>query len=155
MTKGSTKLFNLYWQLGRRIASENLTEGRAEYGKRILATRSQELVTEFGDGFNLRNLYRSVQFTESFPDERIVATLSTQLSWSHFIEILPIKAPLAREFYAEMCRVERWSVRTLRQKIGGMLYERTALSKNTEAVIKAELENLRDGQRTSGTERQR
>lgn len=138
----------LYWRLGRRIITENLTEGRAEYGKKILATLSQELVAEFGNGFNLRNLYRSVQFYESFPDEQIVATLSTQLGWSHFIEILPIKAPLAREFYAEMCRVERWSVRTLRQKVGGMLYERTALSKNTEAVIKAELENLRDGQMT-------
>jgi predicted nuclease of restriction endonuclease-like (RecB) superfamily len=77
-----------------------------------------------------------------------VATLSTQLGWSHFIEILPIKAPLAREFYAEMCRVERWPVRTLRQKISGMLYERTALSKNTEAVIKTELDILRDGQMT-------
>ena len=92
----------LYWRLGRRILNENLTEGRAEYGKRILATLSQELVAEFGNGFNLRNLYRSVQFYESFPDEQIVATLSTQLGWSHFIEILPIKTPLAREFYAEM-----------------------------------------------------
>ena len=138
----------LYWRLGRRILTENLTEGRAEYGKRILATLSQQLVAEFGNGFNLRSPYRVVQFHESFPDEQIVATLSTQLGWSHFIEILPLKAPLAREFYAEMCRVERWPVRTLRQKIGGMLYERTALSKNTEAVIKAELENLRDGQMT-------
>lgn len=77
-----------------------------------------------------------------------MATLSTQLGWSHFIEILPIKTQLAREFYAEMCRVERWPVRTLRLKISGMLYERTALSKNSEAVIKAELENLRDGQIT-------
>ncbi|NVN91197.1 MAG: DUF1016 domain-containing protein [Desulfuromonadales bacterium] len=138
----------LYWRLGKRILTENLTEGRAEYGKRILATLSQELVAEFGNGFNLRNLYRSVQFYEAFPDEQIVATLSTQLGWSHFVEILPIKAPLAREFYAEMCRVERWPVRILRQKIGGMLYERTALSKSTEAVIKTELENLRDGQMT-------
>lgn len=138
----------LYWRLGKRILTENLIEGRAEYGKRILATLSQELVAEFGNGFNLRNLYRSVQFYESFSDEQIVATLSTQLSWSHFIEILPIKTPLAREFYAEMCRVERWPVRILRQKIAGMLYERTALSKNTEAMIKAELENLRDGQMT-------
>lgn len=138
----------LYWRLGRRIAHENLTEGRAEYGKQILATVSQELMTEFGRGFTYTAIIRMVQFFQAFPDEQIVATLSTQLSWSHFIEILPIKAPLAREFYAEMCRVERWPVRTLRQKIGGMLYERTALSKNTEAVIKAELETLRDGQMT-------
>lgn len=138
----------LYWRLGKRLLTENFTEGRAEYGKQILATVSQELMSEFGHGFNLRNLYRAIQFFESFPDEQIVSTLSTQLSWSHFVEILPVKHPLAREFYAEICRVERWSVRTLRQKIGGMLYERTALSKNTEEVIKAELTTLRDGQMT-------
>ncbi|MDO8447136.1 MAG: PDDEXK nuclease domain-containing protein [Deltaproteobacteria bacterium] len=138
----------LYWRLGKRIATENLTEGRAEYGKRILATLSQELVAEFGEGFSLRNLYRAAQFCQAFPDEQIVSTLSAQLGWSHFVEILPIKAPLARDFYAEMCRVERWPVRILRQKIAGMLYERTALSKNTESVIKNELKKLRNGQMT-------
>jgi hypothetical protein len=61
----------------------------------------------------------------SFPDEAIVVTLSQQLSWSHFHALLPIKDPLARDFYAEMCRIERWDVRTLRQKIGGMLFQRT------------------------------
>ena len=91
---------------------------------------------------------RMVQFAEVFPDEAIVVSLLQQLGWAHFLALLPIKEPLAREFYAEMCRVERWSVRTLRLKIAGMLYERTALSKNTDAVIKAELENLRDGQMT-------
>ncbi len=116
----------LYWQLGRRIAHENLTEGRAEYGKQILATVSQELMAEFGRGFTYTAIIRMVQFFQLFPDEQIVATLSAQLGWSHFIEILPVKDSLAREFYAEMCRVERWPVRTLRQKIGGMLYERTA-----------------------------
>jgi predicted nuclease of restriction endonuclease-like (RecB) superfamily len=147
-TVTNTEQALLYWRLGRRIANENLTDGRAEYGKQILATLSQELMVEFGRGFTYSAIIRMVQFYESFPDERIVSTLSTQLSWSHFIEIFPIKTSLAREFYAEMCRVERWSVRTLRQKIGGMLYERTSLSKSTEAVIKAELENLRDGQMT-------
>ena len=91
---------------------------------------------------------RMVQFAELFPDEDIVVSLVQHLGWSHFLALLPIKDPLAREYYAEMCRVERWPVRTLRQKIGGMLYERTALSRNTETVIKAELENLRDGRMT-------
>jgi predicted nuclease of restriction endonuclease-like (RecB) superfamily len=75
-----------------------------------------------------------------------VSTLSTQLSWSHFIELLPLKDPLARDFYAEMCRIERWDVRTLRQKIGGLLFERTALSKKPQDVIAAEIGRLRDGQ---------
>jgi len=138
----------LYWRLGRRILTENLTEGRAEYGKRILATLSQELVAEFGEGFSYSSLTRMVRFAELFADEEIVVSLLQHLGWTHFLALLPIKDHLAREFYAEMCRVERWPVRTLRQKISGVLYERTALSKNTEAVIKAELENLRDGQMT-------
>ncbi len=70
-----------------------------------------------------------IQFAEVFPDEQIVATLSRQLGWSHFVAIIPLDEDLKRDFYAEMCRVERSSVRTLRQKISGMLFERTALSK--------------------------
>src|SRR3974390_100028 len=62
-----------------------------------------------------------------FPSREIVGTLSRQLGWSHFLLLLPIKDDLKRDFYAEMCRVERWSVRMLRQKIGGLLFERTAL----------------------------
>jgi hypothetical protein len=104
------------------------------------------MTDEFGQAFTLRALYRAIQFCQCFPDQEIVSTLSTQLSWSHFIELLPIKDLLARDFYAEMCRVERWDVRTLRQKIGGMLFERTALSRKPEVVISAEIARLRDGQ---------
>lgn len=138
----------LYWHLGRRLLVESLQDERAPYGKRILATVSRELTVEFGQAFTLRSLYRAIQFCQSFTDQEIVSTLSTQLSWSHFIELLPIKDPLARDFYAEMCRIERWDVRTLRQKIGGMLFERTALSKKPESVISAEIAKLRDGHMT-------
>ena len=141
----------LYWHVGRRLLKENLQDARAAYGKQILATVSQELRAEFGDGFTLRSLYRSIQFFELFPDQAIVSTLSAQLSWSHFIELLPLKDALARDFYAEMCRIERWDVRTLRQKIGGMLFQHTALSKNTKAVISSEIANLRDGRMTPDT----
>lgn len=138
----------LYWRMGRRLSTEVLGGDRAAYGEQIVATVSRQLESEFGKGFGEKNVRRMIQFAELFPDEQIVVSLLQQLGWSHFIEILPIKTPLAREFYAEMCRLERWTVRTLRQKISGMLYERTALSKNTEAVIKAELDNLREGQIT-------
>ena len=138
----------LYWHVGRRLLNENLQGGRAAYGKQILVTVSRELTTEFGQAFTLRALYRAIQFYQCFADEEIVSTLSTQLNWSHFIELLPIKDPLARDFYAEMCRIERWDVRTLRQKIGGMLFQRTALSKKPESVISAEIAKLRDGQMT-------
>jgi hypothetical protein len=84
-----------------------------------------------------------VQFTEVFPDSEIVATLSRQLGWSHFKELLPLKDPLQRDFYAEMCRIERWSVRKLREKIGGMLFERTALSKKPVELAEQELQKLR------------
>jgi len=111
----------LYWHVGKRIRSEVLRDGRAEYGEQILATLSQELVRDYGRGFNISALTRMVKFTEAFPDENIVATLSRQLSWSHFIEILPLKQPLEREYYAELCRVERWSMRTLRERIASQL----------------------------------
>ena len=135
----------LYWRLGRRLVKDNLQDRRAPYGKRIVVTVSRQLGAEFGDGFKIDQLYRSIQFFELFPDEAIVATLSQQLSWSHVLALLPIKDPLARDFYAEMCRIERWDVRTLRKKIGGMLFQRTALSKNTKEVISAEIGQLRDG----------
>lgn len=88
------------------------------------------------------SLTRMVRFAESFPEEPIVATLSQQLSWSHFKEILPLKQPFQCEFYAEMCRVERWSVRTLRKKIDSMFYERTAISKKPEELARQELAEL-------------
>jgi len=111
--------------LGRRLLTENLQDGRAAYGKRIPATVSQELTEEFGGGFGYATVNRAIQFAQIFPEPAIVSTLSTQLSWSHFIELLPIKDPLARDFYAEMCRIECWDVRTLWLKIGGMLFQRT------------------------------
>ena len=141
----------LCWQIGRRLLRDNLQAGRAAYGKQILATVSQELTTEFGAGFNYTALTRMARFAEWMTDEQILATLSQALSWSHFVELLPIKDPLARDFYAEMCRIERWDVRTLRQKIGGLLYQRTALSKRPKAVISAEIGKLRDGQMSPDT----
>lgn len=93
--------------------------------------------------YNVRVLHRMVQFAEVFHDEQIVVTLLRQLSWSHFLSLIPLKDPLQRDFYAEMCRMEQWSVRTLRSKIGSMLFERTALSRKPEKLIEHELEQLR------------
>jgi predicted nuclease of restriction endonuclease-like (RecB) superfamily len=139
----------LYWRIGKRVNEEILRGDRADYGRQILATLSQELTQDYGSGFSYSALTRMVKFAECFADPEIVATLSRQLSWSHVRELLPLDRPLQREFYAEMCRVERWSVRTLRRKIDSMLYERTALSRKPEAVAKAELEKLRDEDRMS------
>lgn len=139
----NTHLTALNWQIGRRIHTEILQEKRADYGKEIVATLSRELTKKYDTGFKETNLWRMVQFAELFPDEQIVATLSRELSWSHFVDLFPIKDPLKRDFYAEMCRIEKWNVRTLRKKIDSMLYERTAISKKPELLVKAELEMLR------------
>ena len=138
----------LYWQVGQRIRTDLLVEkDRATYGKQILATLSQELTQRYGKGFTESALNRMVKFTEVFPESQIVATLSQQLSWSHFVLLLPLDKPMQRDYYAEMCRIERWSVRTLSARIDSMLYERTALSRKPDALIRSELETLRDTDR--------
>ena len=137
-------LTTLYWSIGNRIRHEILGEKRAGYGARIVASLGRQLEAEFGRGFGEKNLRRMIQFAEAFPDEKIVAALRRQLGWTHFKAIIPFKDPLKRDFYAEMCRIERWSTRTLVSKIDSMLYERTAISKKPEEVARAELAALRD-----------
>ena len=90
-----------------------------------------------------------MRFAETFPEEEIVSALRRQLSWTHFRTVIYIDNPLKRDFYAEMCRVERWSTRTLHKKIDSMLYKRTAISKKPEELIKQELARLRDANRMS------
>lgn len=131
-------------EVGHRIHTEILDSSRATYGDEIVPTLSAQLAPEFGKGFSMRNLFRMVQFVEAFPDQRIVSTLSAQLGWSHFVEIISIDDPLQREFYAEMCRAELWSVRTLRAKIQGLMFERTALSRKPAKLIRKELLALHD-----------
>lgn len=134
----------LYWQVGHRVRTEVLEGRRAEYGAQMISAVGRDLEAHYGRGFGEKSLRRMVQFATLFPDPAIVATLSRQLGWSHFAELIPIKDPLAREFYAEMCRVERWSVRELRERIDSMLFERTALSKHPEALVRKELARLRE-----------
>ena len=86
-------------------------------------TVSRALTAEYGRGFSDAEITRMIRNSQLFPDGAIVVTLSQQLSGSHFHALLPIKDPLARDFYAEMWRIEHWDVRTLRQKIGGMLFQ--------------------------------
>lgn len=133
----------LYWEIGNRIRRDTLNEKRAEYGKQIVAALARQLEAEFGKGFGPRNLFRMIRFAEVFPDRQIVTALLTQLGWTHFLSLLPIADDVKRSFYAEMCRVEKWNTRTLTQKIDSMLYERTALSKKPDALIRQELKALR------------
>src|SRR5262249_10290943 len=143
----NSELTMLYWRIGDRLRKEVLRERRAEYGRQVVDSIAIRLTTEFGNGFGRRNLFRMLQFAEQFPDEAIVSALSAQLSWSHVIELLVVKDELARKFYAEMCRLEHWSMRTLRDRINGMLYERTALSRKPEELIRQELAALTEADR--------
>ncbi len=140
----NSALVLLYWQIGYRIRKEILKDGRAPYGDEILSTLSNKLAGEFGNGFSQPNLSRMMRFAEAFSNREVVTTLARQLSWSHFVEIIPLKDDLQRDFYAELCRVERWSVRTLHSRIQSMLFERTALSRKPAELARQELTTLRD-----------
>ncbi len=144
-------LVRLYWQVGHRIRVDVLEGRRAEYGAKIVVEVGKQLATRYGRGFGLTSIYRMVTFSSVFDDPSIVAALLQQLSWTHFTMLIPIKDALKREFYAEMCRVERWSTRDLRERIDSMLYERTALSKKPEALIRKELSVLREKDELSPT----
>jgi len=140
----NSELVMLYWQIGERIFEDLPAENRAEYGAKIVELVSESLTAEYGKGFRRSNVFHMIRFAEVFDDAKIVQTLSGLLSWSHFVEIIYFKDPLQRQFYAEMARVERWSVRTLRRKMQGMLYERTAISRRPEELARQELEALQE-----------
>jgi predicted nuclease of restriction endonuclease-like (RecB) superfamily len=137
----------LYWNVGKRIKEEILGNERAEYGKEIVSALGRQLTTVYGTGFSEKSLWHMIHFAQVYPDEKIISALRRELSWTHFKEIIYIDDPLKRDFYAEMCRIERWNTRTLHAKIQNMLYERTALSKKSEKLIKQELAALREEDR--------
>jgi hypothetical protein len=125
----ATSITAMYWNIGKRINNEVLANKRAEYGKQIVATLSRQLIIEYGNQYEVKNLRRMMQFAQVFNDAEIVATLWRQLSWSHFKILIPVKDDVARDFYAQMCCVEDWNVKILKSKINSMLFERTAISK--------------------------
>lgn len=140
----NSELTLMYWHIGERINRELLDNKRAAYGKQIVAQVARQLQAEYGSGFETRTIRRMMQFASLFPDLEIVTPVVTQLSWTHFLTIMSVKDPLAREFYLTMAASERWSKRTLEAKIDGMLYERTAIATKPEELIKQELAELRD-----------
>ncbi|MGV2796803.1 PDDEXK nuclease domain-containing protein, partial [Pseudomonas aeruginosa] len=135
--------------IGQRIRTHVLDGRRGAYGKEVLPTLAAQLVKEYGGSFAEQNLRRMVQFAATFPDEQILVSLIRELSWTHFIALIPLKDPLQRDYYAQMASAERWSVRTLRERIDSMLYERTALSQKPGETIAHELATMRDAQRMS------
>ena len=137
----------LYWNIGKKINEDILKDKRAEYGKEIVATLSQQLQNEYGKGYSYSALTRMMKFAKYF-DIKNIATVSQQLSWSHFKELIVLEDGLKIEFYTQMAIIDNWSVRVLRDRIDSMLFERTALSKKPEETIKYEMEKLKDGELT-------
>ena len=141
----NTGMTLMYWHIGERINREVLGGERAAYGKQIVATISQQLTAEYGGSqFSVKNLNRMRLFAERFPDLSIWTSLMSKLSWTHFLQVIAIEDRLKREFYLTMAADQRWSVRTLKSKIDGMLYERTAIAKKPDEVILHDLEQLRN-----------
>ena len=139
------ELTMMYWHIGERINREVLDNQRAEYGKQIVAQVARQLQEEYGSkGFDEKSIRRMMQFANLFADEQIVAQAARKLSWSHFIEILPLKDDLQREFYITMAASGKWGRDRLRKEIDGMLFERTAISGKPDEFIKKELSTLRD-----------
>lgn len=134
----------LYWRIGKRIKEEILQDKRAEYGKQVVANLSKELTLLYGKGWSVKQLHHCLRSAEVFIDEKIVYTLCRQLSWSHLRRLIYIDDDLKRTFYIEMCVNERWSFRTLNDRIDSMLYERTAISRKPEQTIKADLSLLKE-----------
>lgn len=142
-------MISLYWSIGEVLTNQILQNQKSEYGRKLIDQVSERLVHEFGKGFDRTTVFRMIKFYQEFSEFVKVATLSQQLTWSHFVELLPIEDELKRDFYAVMCKNENWSVRTLRERKKSMLYERTAISKRPEETIKNEIEELQDNRKMS------
>ena len=106
-----------YWQVGALIDSEVLGNERADYGAKIVASLARELTARFGRGFEEKNLRRMIKFAQQYPDVEIVASLARQLSWTHFVTLMPLKSQEARAFYADQVATGRLTVRELKSAI--------------------------------------
>lgn len=104
----------LYWTIGKYLVCNVLEGCKAEYGQKVVEELAKKLMLNYGKGFEKTSLFRMIKFYREFPDNQLVATLSQQLTWSHFVVLLPIEDETKRNFHAVMCSNENWSVRTLR-----------------------------------------
>jgi predicted nuclease of restriction endonuclease-like (RecB) superfamily len=121
----------MFWEVGRYINSTVLDFKRAEYGKRIFSTLSRKLIARYGKSFSERNLYRMTQFAEQFADFEILTPLASKLSWTHFCELIRIKTPDARLYYAEDAATRNYGAKELRHQISRKAYERREIA-NTQ-----------------------
>ena len=142
-TAVNAELTRLYWQVGERIHRDILGSQRAGYGEAIIPTLSKQLTVDYGRGWSTCHLRLCIRCAQTYPDAAIVNTLCAELSGSHPRLIAAIDDPIKRDFYTELCRLERWSVRQLRERIQSLLFERSAISRQPEETIQHDLRQLR------------
>lgn len=128
ITQANSNLTMLFWHIGNRINENILQNKRADYGKQIVVTLSRELTKKYGRNFEEKNLRRMLQFAEQFTDNSIVVTLSRQLSWSHFLALIPLKTLESKLFYAQITANQALGVRDLRKQIESKAFERTSIA---------------------------
>ncbi len=139
----NAELTLLYWQIGQRIRHDVLNEQRADYGAAVIAGLATQLTASYGRGWSEKQLRHCLRFAETFPDEGIVSALRRELSWTHLKSLIYLDDPVKRDFYIELCRLERWSSRQLQERMQSMLFERSAISRKPEETIRDDLEILR------------
>jgi predicted nuclease of restriction endonuclease-like (RecB) superfamily len=140
----NAELTLLYWQIGRRISEGVLGGARADYGQRVLEGLARQLTAAYGRGWSEKQLRHCMRAAEVFPDEEILSALRRELSWTHLKTLMYIDDPLKRDYYIELCRLERWSSRQLHERIQSMLFERSALSRKPDDLIRNELSQLKE-----------
>jgi len=131
----------LYWSIGQYVENELKGKDDSGYGKQILVTLSQQLTEKLGKGFSYSALTRMVKVANCY-DSKNIATLSQQLSWSHFIELAAVDNINKREFYTQLTLHHRWKLRALRAEIDAMRYERTAIATKPEELIEQSLKSF-------------
>ncbi len=138
----NSELILLYWKVGNRVRKDVLNNSRAEYGKQIVKKLSNKLTIEYGRGWSENQLRHCIRSAETFQKEQILYAVRRELSWTHIRSLMYIDDILKRQFYMEMCIIERWDTRLLNNRIDSMLFERTAISKKPKKLIKKELDKL-------------
>ena len=107
---------------------------KAKYGDYLIEEISKKLTEYFGKGFSIQNLRRMRQFYIFYP---IRSSIMSELSWTHYLELIKIKEQEKRDFYMKECIESGWTVEELQRQIGSLLYERLIIfadKKNMELV---------------------
>ncbi len=147
--KVNSEIILLYWNIGNRIRKDVLNESRAQYGKQIVKRLAEKLTIEYGKGWSENQLRHCLRNAETFSEDRILSALQRELNWTHIKTLSYIDNELKRQFYMEMCIIEHWDTRMLNERIGSMLFERTAISKKPDNLIKKELNQLSENKQLS------